>query len=200
MTIRYIESSRLPTPWGTFDMHGFEDPDNNKEHLVLTMGDVRGEEPVLARIHSECLTGDALFSLRCDCGAQLQAAMHKIAQTGRGAIFYLRQEGRGIGLLNKIRAYKLQDCGADTVEANEALGFGADMRDYSILKPMLEHLAIERIRLMTNNPRKVKAFQDLGIPVVERLSHQTGRNPHNLRYLETKKGKLGHLFNDQQDD
>ncbi|MBB3167050.1 GTP cyclohydrolase II [Simiduia aestuariiviva] len=200
MTIRYIESSRLPTPWGTFDMHGFEDPDNNKEHLVLTMGDVRGEEPVLARIHSECLTGDALFSLRCDCGAQLQAAMHKIAQQGRGAIFYLRQEGRGIGLLNKIRAYKLQDCGADTVEANEALGFGADMRDYSILKPMLNHLEIEQIRLMTNNPRKVKAFQDLGIPVVERISHQTGRNPHNVKYLETKKGKLGHLFSDQQDD
>lgn len=200
MSIRYIESSRLPTPWGTFDMHGFEDPDNNKEHLVLTMGDVRGEEPVLARIHSECLTGDALFSLRCDCGAQLQAAMHKIAQAGRGAIFYLRQEGRGIGLLNKIRAYKLQDCGADTVEANEALGFGADMRDYSILKPMIEHLQIARIRLMTNNPRKVKAFQDIGIPVVERIAHQTGRNPHNLKYLETKKGKLGHLFTEGGDD
>jgi GTP cyclohydrolase II len=200
VTIRYIESSRLPTPWGTFDMHGFEDLDNNKEHLVLTMGDVRGEEPVLARIHSECLTGDALFSLRCDCGAQLQAAMHKIAQLGRGAIFYLRQEGRGIGLLNKIRAYKLQDCGADTVEANEALGFGADMRDYSILKPMIEHLQIERIRLMTNNPRKVKAFLDIGIPVSERIAHQTGRNPHNVKYLATKKGKLGHLFTDHGDD
>ena len=164
------------------------------------MGDVRGEEPVLARIHSECLTGYALFSLRCDCGAQLQAAMHKIAQAGRGAIFYLRQEGRGIGLLNKIRAYKLQDCGADTVEANEALGFGADMRDYSILKPMIEHLQIERIRLMTNNPRKVQALKDIGIPVLERIAHQTGRNPHNLRYLETKKGKLGHLFTDAGDD
>ena len=200
MTIRYVESSRLPTPWGTFEMHGFEDLANNKEHVVLTMGDVRGEEPVLARIHSECLTGDALFSLRCDCGAQLQAAMHKIAIVGRGVIFYLRQEGRGIGLLNKIRAYKLQDCGADTVEANEALGFGADMRDYSILKPMIDQLQIQKIRLMTNNPRKVKAMQDIGIPVVERPTHQTGRNPHNAKYLETKKGKLGHILTDEADE
>lgn len=200
MTTRYIASSRLPTPWGTFEMHGFEDSENNKEHLVLTMGDVRGEEPVLARIHSECLTGDALFSLRCDCGAQLQAAMHKIALAGRGVIFYLRQEGRGIGLLNKIKAYQLQDCGADTVEANEALGFGADMRDYSMLKPMLDHLGIERIRLMTNNPRKVVAMQGMGIPVIERITHQTGRNPHNAKYLATKKGKLGHLLNDAPDD
>lgn len=194
MTVRYVESSKLPTPWGIFEMHGFEDAAADKEHVVLTMGDVRGEEPVLARIHSECLTGDALFSLRCDCGSQLQAAMHKIALEGRGAIFYLRQEGRGIGLLNKIKAYHLQDCGADTVEANEQLGFGADMRDYSILKPMMEHLHIEKLKLMTNNPRKVKAMQDLGIDVVERLSHQTGRNPHNARYLATKKGKLGHLL------
>ena len=200
MTIRYVESSRLPTPWGTFEMHGFEDLANNKEHVVLTMGDVRGEEPVLARIHSECLTGDALFSLRCDCGAQLQAAMHKIAIVGRGVIFYLRQEGRGIGLLNKIRAYKLQDCGADTVEANEALGFGADMRDYSILKPMIDQLQIQKIRLMTNNPRKVKVMQDIGIPVLERLTHQTGRNPHNAKYLETKKGKLGHILTDEADE
>ncbi|MDN3637597.1 GTP cyclohydrolase II [Simiduia curdlanivorans] len=200
MTIRYVESSRLPTPWGTFEMHGFEDSANNKEHVVLTMGDVRGEEPVLARIHSECLTGDALFSLRCDCGAQLQAAMHKIAIAGRGVIFYLRQEGRGIGLLNKIRAYKLQDCGADTVEANEALGFGADMRDYSILKPMIEQLQIQKIRLMTNNPRKVKAMKDIGLPVVERIAHQTGRNPHNAKYLQTKKGKLGHILSDEADE
>ncbi len=194
MTVRYVESSKLPTPWGIFEMHGFEDSSKDKEHLVLTMGDVRGGEPLLARIHSECLTGDALFSLRCDCGSQLQAAMHRIALDGRGAIFYLRQEGRGIGLLNKIKAYKLQDCGADTVEANERLGFGADMRDYQVLKPMIEHLKIGRLKLMTNNPRKVKALQDLGVEVVERLSHQTGRNPHNAKYLETKKGKLGHLL------
>jgi GTP cyclohydrolase II len=194
VTVRFIESSKLPTPWGMFVIHGFADDASEKEHLVLTMGDIRDGEPVLARIHSECLTGDALFSLRCDCGPQLQSAMHKIAREGRGAIFYLRQEGRGIGLLNKIKAYKLQDCGADTVEANERLGFGADMRDYSVLHDMLEHLQIKSLRLLTNNPRKVKALQDMGIEVVERLPHQTGRNPHNAKYLQTKQGKLGHLF------
>ncbi|SDJ95482.1 GTP cyclohydrolase II [Microbulbifer yueqingensis] len=199
MTIRFVESSKLPTPWGMFEMHGFEETDTGKEHLVLTMGDLDTDEPVLARIHSECLTGDALFSLRCDCGAQLQHALHRIAVEGRGAVFYLRQEGRGIGLLNKIRAYKLQDCGADTVEANEQLGFGADMRDYSILKAMLDHLHIGSIRLMTNNPRKVKALEDLGVKVVERLPHQTGRNPHNIKYLSTKRGKLGHLLNDEEE-
>jgi GTP cyclohydrolase II len=195
VAIRFIEASKLPTPWGMFVMHGFCDEENYKEHVVLTMGDISGDEPLLARVHSECLTGDALFSMRCDCGPQLQAAMHKIALAGRGVIFYLRQEGRGIGLLNKIKAYHLQDQGADTVEANEQLGFGADMRDYSILKPMLEHLNIKALRLLTNNPRKVKALQDMGINVVERLPHQTGRNPHNAKYLETKQGKLGHLFN-----
>ena len=200
MTIRYVESSKLPTPWGMFAMHGFEEVETGKEHLVLTMGDMDTDEPVLSRIHSECLTGDALFSLRCDCGAQLQHALHRIAVEGRGAVFYLRQEGRGIGLLNKIRAYHLQDCGADTVEANEQLGFGADMRDYSILKAMLDHLHIKSVRLMTNNPRKVTALEQLGIEVAERLSHQTGRNPHNVKYLSTKKGKLGHLLQDEEGD
>jgi GTP cyclohydrolase II len=200
VTVHFVESSKLPTPWGMFVMHGFHDNETDKEHVVLTMGDISGDEPLLARVHSECLTGDALFSMRCDCGPQLQAAMHKIALAGRGAIFYLRQEGRGIGLLNKIRAYHLQDQGADTVEANEQLGFGADMRDYSILKPMLAHLNITKLKLLTNNPRKVKALQDMGINVVERLPHQTGRNPHNVRYLETKKGKLGHLFTSDDDE
>lgn len=200
MTIRFVESSKLPTPWGVFEMHGFSDSAADKEHVVLTMGDVGSDEPLLSRIHSECLTGDALFSLRCDCGSQLQAAMHRIAVAGRGAIFYLRQEGRGIGLLNKIRAYKLQDSGADTVEANERLGFGADMRDYSILKPMIDHLNIGGLQLMTNNPRKVKALEELGVPVVERLAHQTGRNPHNAKYLETKKGKLGHWLDHQDEE
>lgn len=195
MTVHFVESSKLPTPFGMFNMHGFSDDETDKEHVVLTMGNISGDEPLLARIHSECLTGDALFSMRCDCGPQLQAAMHKISVAGRGVIFYLRQEGRGIGLLNKIKAYHLQDQGADTVEANEQLGFGADMRDYSILKPMLEHLNIKALKLLTNNPRKVKALQDMGINVVERLPHETGRNPHNAKYLETKKGKLGHLFN-----
>lgn len=175
-------------------MHGFEDAESNKEHVVLTMGDVGDGEPVLARVHSECLTGDALFSMRCDCGNQLQAAMKAIAEEGRGAIFYLRQEGRGIGLLNKIKAYKLQDAGADTVEANEQLGFGADMRDYSLLKPMLEHLNIQSVRLMTNNPRKVAALEEHGVEVVERIALETGSNPHNEKYLSTKAGKLGHMF------
>lgn len=195
--MRFVESSKLPTPWGIFKMYGFEDTDTDKEHIALTMGNVEKGEPVLVRVHSECLTGDALFSLRCDCGAQLQAAMHRIAVKGRGIIFYLRQEGRGIGLLNKIKAYRLQDSGADTVEANEQLGFGADMRDYSILQYMLQHLHVEKVRLMTNNPKKVEALEALGVEVVERIPHQTGRNPHNIKYLETKRGKLGHLFDDE---
>lgn len=194
MSVRFVESSRLPTQWGVFDIHGFEDPQANKEHVVLTMGDVSDGEPVLCRIHSECLTGDALFSLRCDCGNQLEAALSAIAREGRGAIFYLRQEGRGIGLLNKIKAYKLQDAGADTVEANEQLGFGADMRDYSILGPMLRHLKIQKVRLMTNNPRKVAAMEENGVEVVERVPLHCDSNPHNEKYLLTKGAKLGHLF------
>jgi len=194
VSVRYIASSRLPTDYGVFDMHGFEDAQANKEHVVLTMGDVADGEPVLVRVHSECLTGDALFSMRCDCGSQLQASLKKIAEEGRGALIYLRQEGRGIGLLNKIKAYKLQDEGADTVEANEQLGFGADMRDYSILAPMLKHLQIKAVRLMTNNPRKVAALEENGVEVVERIALKTGSNPHNEKYLQTKAGKLGHLF------
>ena len=197
MTIRFIASAALPTPWAVFNMHGFEEAASGKEHIVLTLGDVSTVEPVLARVHSECLTGDALFSMRCDCGAQLDAAMQAIAKEGRGAILYLRQEGRGIGLLNKIKAYKLQDAGADTVEANEQLGFGADMRDYSICSEMLRHLSISQIRLMTNNPRKVSALEDMGINVVERIALRSGENPHNEAYLKTKAGKLGHLMNDE---
>ena len=197
MTIRYIASAALPTPWAVFDMHGFEEAASGKEHVVLTLGDVTIAEPVLARVHSECLTGDALFSMRCDCGAQLEAAMQAIAKEGRGAILYLRQEGRGIGLLNKIKAYKLQDAGADTVEANEQLGFGADMRDYGICSEMLRHLSISQIRLMTNNPRKVAALEEMGINVVERIALRSGENPHNEAYLKTKAGKLGHLMNDE---
>jgi GTP cyclohydrolase II len=175
-------------------MHGFEDTDGDKEHLVLTLGDVSDGAPVLARVHSECLTGDALFSMRCDCGEQLQAALEAIAKEGRGVLLYLRQEGRGIGLLNKIKAYKLQDEGADTVEANEALGFGADQRNYIIVKPMLDHLQIKALRLMTNNPRKVAAMEELGFEVTERLALKTPHNPHNQKYLATKAGKLGHLM------
>ncbi|MEL7045507.1 MAG: GTP cyclohydrolase II [Pseudomonadota bacterium] len=194
MTVRFVDACRLPTDWGVFTMHGFEDAEANKEHIVLTLGDLSGAGSVLARVHSECLTGDALFSLRCDCGVQLHAALQAIAHEGRGALFYLRQEGRGIGLLNKIKAYHLQDQGADTVEANERLGFGADMRDYSILKPMFEHLNIDRVKLMTNNPRKVSALEEIGIEVAERIPLQCDANPHNEQYLKTKGAKLGHMF------
>jgi len=193
VSIEYVQSSKLPTSFGMFEMHGFWDSKTEKEHVVLTLGDLQAS-PLMVRIHSECLTGDALYSLRCDCGAQLQSALHKISLEGQGAIFYLRQEGRGIGLLNKIRAYHLQDKGADTVEANQKLGFGADLRDYSILKPMFEYFKISKVKLLTNNPKKVDALKSLGVEVDERLSHQTGRNPHNQHYLETKEDKLGHLF------
>ena len=194
MVLRFIESSVLPTRWGSFDIHGFEDPFKGKEHIAITMGNCAEDEPLLVRIHSECLTGDALGSMRCDCGEQLQEAMRRIAELGRGAILYLRQEGRGIGLVNKIRAYNLQDQGADTVEANQRLGFGADMRDYSICAPMLQHLGAKKVHLMTNNPRKMDALTDMGIEVTQRVPLQTDSNPHNSKYLTTKAGKLGHMF------
>lgn len=202
MSVTYVASSQLPTKWGTFTMHGFLEPGTGKEHVVLTMGDVGDGQPVLGRLHSECLTGDALFSLRCDCGFQLEAALKAIADEGRGALLYLRQEGRGIGLLNKIRAYHLQDQGADTVEANEQLGFAADLRDYSMCRYMLSHLGISKLRLMTNNPRKVAALQSYGVDIVERVPLQVGLNPHNRHYLATKAGKLGHmmLVSHQDDD
>lgn len=194
MTVRFVESCRLPTRIGLFTLHGFEDEATGIEHLALTHGDVSGNEPVLTRVHSECLTGDGLFSERCDCGYQLEAAMRKIVKAGRGVILYLRQEGRGIGLLNKIRAYKLQDEGADIVEANEQLGFPADMRDFSICKPMLDHLGVGAVCLMTNNPRKLDSLRQQGLTIVERVPLQVGRNPHNTAYLDTKAAKLGHLM------
>jgi GTP cyclohydrolase II len=194
VSVVFVAASQLPTPFAVFTMHGFQEVATGREHVALTLGDVADGAPVLGRLHSECLTGDALFSLRCDCGFQLEAALRAIASKGRGVLLYLRQEGRGIGLLNKIRAYELQDAGADTVEANERLGFGADLRDYGICKPILEHLGIHSLRLMTNNPRKVCALTELGIEVEQRLPLQTGLNPHNRRYLATKAGKLGHLL------
>lgn len=201
MSVVFVAASQLPTPFGVFTMHGFLDEASGKEHVALTFGDVADGEPVLGRLHSECLTGDALFSLRCDCGAQLQAALEAIAQEGRGVLLYLRQEGRGIGLLNKIRAYELQDAGADTVQANEQLGFAADQREYSMCQPMLEHLGISSIKLMTNNPRKIKALEGFGLKVAERRPIQAGLNPYNKMYLSTKAGKLGHMLtNVHQDD
>jgi GTP cyclohydrolase II len=194
VSVVFVASSRLPTRHGTFILHGFEEPETGKEHVALVMGDVGDGQPVLLRVHSECLTGDGFGSLRCDCGPQLEAAMQKVALEGRGVILYLRQEGRGIGLLNKIRAYHLQDDGADTVEANEQLGFAPDLREYSMCKDMLDHLGVRSVRLMTNNPRKVAALEAHGIAVVERVPLMTGRNPHNEQYLATKQGKMGHMF------
>jgi len=193
-TIEYVAESKLPMPMGTFTMVGFEDSATGKEHVALVYGDVTTDEPVLARIHSECLTGDALFSLRCDCGFQLQEALNRIANEGRGIILYLRQEGRGIGLLNKIKAYNLQDQGADTVEANEQLGFDADQREYSMCLPMLAHFGIKSLKLMTNNPKKVAAMQNYGIEISSREALKVGENSHNEGYLATKAGKLGHMM------
>ncbi|PAU77498.1 GTP cyclohydrolase II [Halomonas salipaludis] len=194
MSIRFIAASQLPTPWATFTMHGFEDDATGKDHIALTLGEIDDGAPVLGRVHSECLTGDALFSMRCDCGYQLQEALKRIAAEGRGVLLYLRQEGRGIGLLNKIRAYHLQDQGADTVEANEQLGFGADMRRYDLCVPMLGHLGVASLKLMTNNPRKVEALTRDGVTISERQPLTTGLNPHNEQYLATKAGKLGHMM------
>lgn len=199
MQINYIASCSLPTPYGVFTMHGFEEADTGKEHVALAMGDVADGKPVLLRAHSECLTGDALYSMRCDCGYQLEEALRSVSEAGRGVVLYLRQEGRGIGLLNKIRAYNLQDKGADTVEANEQLGFGADMREYEMCQPMLQHLGITSIRLLTNNPRKVKALSDAGVTIAERVAIEVGRNQHNNSYLNTKASKLGHFLTHQDD-
>jgi GTP cyclohydrolase II len=192
--VKFVAKASLPTEMGDFVISGFEDTATGKEHVVLSMGDVSTAEPVLCRVHSECLTGDALFSMRCDCGPQLQFAMQKIAEHGRGIILYLRQEGRGIGLLNKIRAYSLQDQGADTVQANEQLGFAADGREYHICKPILDHFGVSRVRLMTNNPLKVDALHAHGIEVVERDQIETGLNSHNEDYLSVKRNKMGHLL------
>lgn len=192
--LEFVDSCDLPTTWAKFRMHGFVEPATGKEHVALTLGDVADGKPVLARIHSECLTGDALFSQRCDCGPQLEAAMQKIAAEGRGVILYLRQEGRGIGLLAKIRAYHLQDDGADTVEANQKLGFAADLRNYSLCDPMLKHLGIGSVKLMTNNPRKISALQNMQVKVEEHVPLIIARNPFNQKYLETKAAKLGHML------
>lgn len=195
--IKYIASCRLPTEWGVFTMHGFEEA-NGQEHIALSMGDFSDGLPVLSRIHSECLTGDALFSQKCDCGPQLKAAMQAVQKEGRGIIVYLRQEGRGIGLINKIRAYRLQDQGLDTVEANLKLGLPVDARDFSLAKHIYDHLGVHEIKLLTNNPEKVSTLQQAGISIVERIPLQVGVNSENERYLHTKAEKLGHfLFSEQ---
>ena len=192
--LEYVTTCDLPTPWATFRLHAFMDNETGKEHLAMALGAFDDDAPVLMRMHSECLTGDALFSQRCDCGAQLEASLQKVAAEGRGVVLYLRQEGRGIGLLNKLRAYHLQDGGADTVEANQELGFLPDQRHYGLVVPMLAHLGIHALRVMTNNPRKINALKQLGFDVVERIPLLVQRNAFNTRYLDTKAAKLGHLI------
>jgi len=190
--VRREAEASLPTRFGEFRILAFRDTLTKEEHAALVMGSWDPEEPVLVRMHSECLTGDALHSLRCDCGFQRDLALERIAQEGKGVLVYLRQEGRGIGLANKIRAYHLQDQGLDTVEANLALGFPPDLRDYGVGAQILYDLGVRKMRLLTNNPRKVKALSGFGIEIVERIPLRAGDNPHNERYILAKKEKLGH--------
>ena len=186
--------AKLPTGSGEFEIVGFNNKLDGKEHIALVKGDVAGKENVLIRIHSECFTGDILGSLRCDCGSQLKRAMRRVSDEGEGIVLYLRQEGRGIGLINKIRAYKLQDEGADTVEANVALGFDPDMRDYAPAVQMLKALGVKSVRVMTNNPAKIEALEDYGVHVTGREPLETGINETNMAYMKTKKVKMRHLL------
>jgi 3,4-dihydroxy 2-butanone 4-phosphate synthase/GTP cyclohydrolase II len=190
--VKRVASPRLPTRFGEFRLYAYENEIDNKTHVALVMGEVAGDEPVLVRVHSECLTGDAFFSQRCDCGPQLETAMQRIADEERGIIVYLRQEGRGIGLVHKLRAYELQDEGADTVEANEALGFKPDQRDYGIGAQILNDLGVKKLRIMTNNPRKFVGLSGYGLEIVERVPIEVEATETTRRYLETKKHKLGH--------
>lgn len=194
MRLRRVTEAQLPTFWGRFIIIGFEENFTGRNHIALIHGNISGLDPVLTRVHSECLTGDALFSSRCDCGIQLSTALQYITQKGRGILIYHRQEGRNIGLLNKIKAYSLQDHGADTVEANQCLGFNADERDFTICADILKLLNVHTIRLLTNNPQKIEILYKSQITVAERIPLIVGRNPNNSKYLDTKKSKLGHLF------
>ncbi len=187
-------TAKLPTKYGNFILHLYRSAVDEHHHLALVKGDVATDEPVIVRVHSQCLTGDIFGSLRCDCGEQLDKAMQIIEKEGRGVLLYMRQEGRGIGLSNKIMAYQLQDNGRDTVEANEELGFKADLRDYGIGAQILADLGIKRIRLLTNNPKKIVGLKGYGLEVVERIPIEITPNEVNARYLQTKRDKLGHLI------
>ena len=192
--LKFIESSNLPTDLGEFKVHAFTDEKTLKDHLAISMGDLLTNDPVLCRIHSQCITGESFFSMRCDCRFQLTESLTQIADRGRGVVFYLQQEGRGIGLSNKIRAYNLQDQGLDTVEANHQLGFKEDERDYEIISEMINFLAIKKVDLMTNNPKKIDALKAMGVIVNERVPLSTNSNKYNEKYISTKIKKLVHLL------
>ena len=194
--VREAEAN-LPTKYGTFKIYGYRNTLDNSEHVALVMGEIKEDEPVLVRVHSECLTGDVFGSLRCDCQSQLHLALKKISEEGKGVLIYMRgHEGRGIGIINKIKAYKLQEEGFDTVEANHKLGFNADLRDFGTGAQILLDIGVRKMRLMTNNPRKIVALEGFGLEIVERVPIITEPNPHNVCYLKTKKDILGHFIDD----
>ena len=192
--VTHLATTALPTRFGAFDLHLYKNDVDGQMHVALVKGDVKGDDPVLVRVHSECLTGDVFGSLRCDCGPQLEKAMVHIEHTGKGVLLYMKQEGRGIGLEAKIKAYALQERGRDTVEANVELGFPADLRDYGIGAQILVSLGVRKMRLMTNNPRKIVGLGAYGLEVVERIPIEVAPNESNVRYLSTKKDKLGHML------
>src|SRR6201996_925586 len=192
--VERIETVRMPTEYGNFDLHLYRSKTDGQHHVALVHGDVSGRKDVLVRVHSECLTGDVFGSCRCDCGPQLHQAMRQVSEAGRGVILYMRQEGRGIGLAPKIQAYKLQEQGYDTVEANEKLGYGMDLREYGLGAQILVDLGLKTIRLLTNNPRKGVGLEGYGLKIVEQVPIKVKPNPHNERYLKTKREKLGHLL------
>ncbi len=192
--LNFIETSILPTDLGEFKVHAFTDEIKSKDHLAISMGDLLTNEPVLCRVHSQCITGESFFSMRCDCRYQLTESLTQIAERGRGVVFYLQQEGRGIGLSNKIRAYNLQDKGLDTVEANHQLGFKEDERDYENVSGMIKFLGIKKVDLMTNNPKKIEALKTMGIVVNQRVPLTSNPNRYNEKYINTKIKKLGHLL------
>jgi GTP cyclohydrolase II len=193
-TLKFIETSNLPTDIGEFKVHAFTEESKSKDHLAIGMGDLLTNEPVLCRIHSQCITGESFFSMRCDCRYQLTESLTRIAEKGRGVVFYLQQEGRGIGLSNKIRAYNLQDKGFDTVEANHQLGFKEDERGYDIVSGMINFLGIKKVDLMTNNPKKIKALEAMGVIINQRVQISSSTNKYNEKYISTKIKKLGHLL------
>lgn len=192
--VERVEVVKMPTDYGDFNLHLYRSKLDGQHHLALVCGEVAGKPGVLVRVHSECLTGDVFGSRRCDCGPQLHQAMRQIAEAGRGVIVYMRQEGRGIGLAPKIKAYKLQEQGFDTVEANQKLGFGMDLREYGLGAQILADLGLRTIRLLTNNPRKVVGLEGYGLEIIEQVPIRVRPNPHNERYLETKREKLGHML------